>query len=1022
VCAFPKCTNKIFGKDKYYGKVCHIEAANETGKRWNPNLPPNDRREYPNLILMCGYHHDIIDADEQTYTVEYLRNLKANHESRIEQLFTYEEARLEDDFLAKYDLQMEVELQVREFKNVEVEFGERSGNAYLPSLSMVRNNLLYFTEAEISIIDELTQRIQQTTIHCCFMLLGRPSSGKSSLAIFLAEKIKRSGFDVFYLNISHRFEREVVLKELDILGNEPTVLIIDDIHTNLPFAKELYQASESYPQLRFLFLSRIIDRDLRIDLEGFSLYDVLASSSFTMESDHQGTFRQKVAEIVELRRRFNELRGKLLEVGDVSVVARNCLKSLFRLHMMLRLWEQRDDNPLDEINDESLKDDVYRRYLQRLEPIDLEKVSQYATLGWLEIDFIALADQSSIDSLRKDGLLLGDPASGLSFVHSQFAELLLGALIAKREALFEYRWKRDFDKFMASMISDYVESFDRPENEVRWPRNATNIIENIGIHRRGLLVSLRERALKLLLANSRLATVTLFLRIVAQKKLAENALQLLSLPQWIETFRKQTIITIGNSLTEIRRIDPDLAGKISAGLDVSLLSMKMVGRSFDHQSKFLSELRQIDPLKAREIYDMLNEDPMVLEVTKSDPRQIGIGLSRLLAINSKKTRRIYERTDDNRLAESFKSIRPNDLGRVLDELSKVCREKTDRLLTSIGESKDFVDMLSESRSLNEIHTLIHSLHSLERGVVSAIVSQLSSEKIQELILRSHIVHISDFLSEPSVVKSGLAGTLADRLTDEFFIEKLTQPSTSLSQIGKALIRLCGVDRRRFSDLFAGIPNLMFITKATQRDMSFREIAVTLSELRAVNRKKTISVYKDLQEQHVFVRKAIELDVAAFLDTLSILNKFDSTGTAYLLEEYLRGYDKRFQSTKFSFQAFSRAMNSYSKVDKEFAERVLGKFKQQLFASMMLCHFNQLTAGLSDLHKAFPETANSLLAQIPIDQLAMKAKHASDARLSVGLGEIKKIDSRAHTQLLKSLNRSRCTEGDMTDKNKMHAPR
>jgi hypothetical protein len=79
-CAFPKCTSTLVDGKKVVGKICHIKARNEGGPRFDPNQTSEERHGYDNLILMCGRHHDVIDDDEEAYTVEYLRRLKAKHE------------------------------------------------------------------------------------------------------------------------------------------------------------------------------------------------------------------------------------------------------------------------------------------------------------------------------------------------------------------------------------------------------------------------------------------------------------------------------------------------------------------------------------------------------------------------------------------------------------------------------------------------------------------------------------------------------------------------------------------------------------------------------------------------------------------------------------------------------------------------------------------------------------------------------------------------------------------------------
>ena len=81
VCAFPGCPHELVTDDNLYvAEVCHIEAANPRGARYNPSSLNKDRRSYNNLMILCHAHHRRIDSDPKTYTVERLSQMKAEHE------------------------------------------------------------------------------------------------------------------------------------------------------------------------------------------------------------------------------------------------------------------------------------------------------------------------------------------------------------------------------------------------------------------------------------------------------------------------------------------------------------------------------------------------------------------------------------------------------------------------------------------------------------------------------------------------------------------------------------------------------------------------------------------------------------------------------------------------------------------------------------------------------------------------------------------------------------------------------
>ena len=63
------------------GENCHIVGDKlDSGPRHQSNLSEEDRDRYPNLILLCSNHHNEIDGDTTKYSIEYLHQIKADHE------------------------------------------------------------------------------------------------------------------------------------------------------------------------------------------------------------------------------------------------------------------------------------------------------------------------------------------------------------------------------------------------------------------------------------------------------------------------------------------------------------------------------------------------------------------------------------------------------------------------------------------------------------------------------------------------------------------------------------------------------------------------------------------------------------------------------------------------------------------------------------------------------------------------------------------------------------------------------
>ena len=62
------------------GAMCHIVGEKKGSARYCSDLSDEDRNSYSNLILLCSHHHDIIDKDEKSYSVQQLHKIKDDHE------------------------------------------------------------------------------------------------------------------------------------------------------------------------------------------------------------------------------------------------------------------------------------------------------------------------------------------------------------------------------------------------------------------------------------------------------------------------------------------------------------------------------------------------------------------------------------------------------------------------------------------------------------------------------------------------------------------------------------------------------------------------------------------------------------------------------------------------------------------------------------------------------------------------------------------------------------------------------
>jgi hypothetical protein len=86
-CAFPDCSQALVVMSDALpvvtGRICHIKGRRSGAKRYDSGQTEADRHGFQNLILLCGDHHTLIDADETSYTVSRLRAMKFAHEMQL---------------------------------------------------------------------------------------------------------------------------------------------------------------------------------------------------------------------------------------------------------------------------------------------------------------------------------------------------------------------------------------------------------------------------------------------------------------------------------------------------------------------------------------------------------------------------------------------------------------------------------------------------------------------------------------------------------------------------------------------------------------------------------------------------------------------------------------------------------------------------------------------------------------------------------------------------------------------------
>lgn len=83
LCFYERCDTKIALPNwpRLNCDIAHIAGEKPTAARYVSTMTDEERRDYPNLMLLCPNHHRVIDALEvEAHPIERLREMKEKHE------------------------------------------------------------------------------------------------------------------------------------------------------------------------------------------------------------------------------------------------------------------------------------------------------------------------------------------------------------------------------------------------------------------------------------------------------------------------------------------------------------------------------------------------------------------------------------------------------------------------------------------------------------------------------------------------------------------------------------------------------------------------------------------------------------------------------------------------------------------------------------------------------------------------------------------------------------------------------
>lgn len=161
------------------GVAAHIKAAAPGGKRYDPTMTSEERRDITNGIWLCQSCSKLIDTDEQKYTVELLNSWKEMAEKKSEQGISSEgkmdfdifEIAIDDTLSSELEINIDSESTVLTRKMRDGEFDNLSivnaKNAKIHALKVIKT--LKTTASGRAFLNQIYAKIKTVILNKYYM-------------------------------------------------------------------------------------------------------------------------------------------------------------------------------------------------------------------------------------------------------------------------------------------------------------------------------------------------------------------------------------------------------------------------------------------------------------------------------------------------------------------------------------------------------------------------------------------------------------------------------------------------------------------------------------------------------------------------------------------------------------------------------------------------------------------------------------------------------------------------------------
>lgn len=308
-----------------------------------------------------------------------------------------------------------------------------------------KSSLNYFTDYEKKLIKQITDQFINTEKRNFILLTGKSSQGKTTLAYQIAYILEKESY--LCLHIDATPSSNYIDLNLENIGREHTNVfcLISQSHLNFELINEIITYHERYSNIKFLFESRLIDKNLD-DNFYFRNNEYLKHHELDFQNEH--VFLDKFKGILE-----TNLGTEKVKAIDIKNLIKQTGRNFLYLQEYIKFYLSGSNSISD------FKKSIYNNFA----PFKYQMLKDFAIINQFEIPIRCnkeLGDPNFTELVNKNQLYFAydDEKKYYNMYHSDFARLLINVD-------FEHK---NFNSFQIiektkNKIIEYLKKYDYQE-------------------------------------------------------------------------------------------------------------------------------------------------------------------------------------------------------------------------------------------------------------------------------------------------------------------------------------------------------------------------------------------------------------------------------------------------------------------------------------------------------------------------------------------------------------------------------